>query len=85
MLKRMCLIIYFKNPKVLKDLKKIGNITYFHKKRRYAVMYVNQEETEKMIERIKQLKYVRNIEESALDQSQYEIEFNVKQKTLTDD
>ncbi len=81
----MCLIIYFKNPKVLKDLKKIGNITYFHKKRRYAVMYVNQEETEKMIERIKQLKYVRNIEESALDQSQYEIEFNVKQKTLTDD
>ncbi len=78
MLKRICLIIYFKNPKVLRDLKKIGNITYFHKKRRYAVMYVNQDETEKMIERIKQLKYVRNIEESALDQSQYEIDFNVK-------
>ena len=78
MLKRICLIIYFKNPKALKDLKKIGTVTYFHKKRRYAVMYVNQEDSAKTIERMKQLKYVKNVEESALDHNQYEIELNVK-------
>lgn len=78
MLERKCLIIYFKNPKALKDLKRFGNITYYHKKRRYVIIYVNQSEVTKITEQLKQLKSVRYVEESHLDQDAYKIDFDVK-------
>jgi len=78
MLERKCLVVYFKNPKALKELKKYGNLSYYHKKRRYAVLYVNQADSAKIMEQLKQQKFVRYIEESQLDQDVYKIDFDVK-------
>lgn len=64
MIKRTSLIVYFKSPKVLKSLGKIGDIYYYTKKNKYAVIYVNEEEKESVIDRIKEMKLVKYVEES---------------------
>lgn len=78
MLSRQSLIVYFKNPKVLKQLKRVGNVMYFHKKRKYAVIYVNSDQVEVIVEELKKFRHVRKVDVSKLDFSMYDIEFNVK-------
>ncbi len=74
MQERKCLIVYFKNPKVLKRVKQHGNVSYFHKKRKYAVLYVNADEVEKVSSSLNQLRHVRRVELSQLDDSPYQID-----------
>lgn len=75
MLKRKSIIVYFRNPKVLKQVEKFGEIKYFTKKKKYAVIYVNEEELEQKIKELQGLKLVRKVEESLLDTSEYQINF----------
>lgn len=67
MIKRASLIVHFKSPKVLKMLGKIGEIYYYTKKNKYAVIYVNQDEKDLMIEQIRKLKLVKYVEESIFE------------------
>jgi uncharacterized protein YlbG (UPF0298 family) len=67
MIERTSLIVYFKSPKVLRNLGKIGEIYYYTKKNKYAVLYVNKEEKEEVIERLKNLKLVKRVEESLFE------------------
>jgi len=67
MIERANLIVYFKSPKVLKNLGKIGEIYYYTKKKKYAILYVNQEEKDAVIERINKLKLVKRVEESLFE------------------
>ncbi|MFK5883298.1 MAG: DUF2129 domain-containing protein [Candidatus Izemoplasma sp.] len=78
MLKRKSLIVYFRNPKVLKEIGKISDIKYYHKKRRYAILYVNEEEVEEVSKKIKAIKNVRRVEESLNDNEEYQLDFDVK-------
>jgi uncharacterized protein YlbG (UPF0298 family) len=75
MLKRKSLIIYFRNPKALKQLEKFGEIMYFTKKKKYAIMYVNEEELQEKVKEIQALKLVRKVEESLFDTNEYQINF----------
>ena len=75
MLKRKSLIVYFRNPKVLKQVEKFGEIMYFTKKKKYAVIYVNEEELQEKKKELQGLKLVRKVEESLLDTTEYQINF----------
>jgi|AntRauTorcE11898_2_1112593.scaffolds.fasta_scaffold00395_13 uncharacterized protein YlbG (UPF0298 family) len=66
---RKSLIVYFKSPKVLKKLKSLGNLTYYHKKRKYAVLYVNGDKIDTIMNDIKRLHHVKYVELSRLDDS----------------
>lgn len=74
MIQRTSLIVYFRSPKAVKQIEKIANVTYYHKKRRYAVCYVNQDELEATMEKMKKLRLVKRVEESLFDTEAYEIE-----------
>lgn len=78
MLKRSSLIVYFRNPKALKRIEKIAEIMYFTKKKKYAVIYVTEEEKEEKINELREIKLVRKIEESMLDNEEYQLDFNVQ-------
>ncbi len=68
---RKSLIVYFKNPKVLKRIKRYGNISYYHKKRKYAVLYVNADQTDTIASELEALRHVRKVELSLLDDAAY--------------
>lgn len=74
MLKRKSVIVYFRNPKALKHIEKVGTIMYFTKKKKYAVLYMNEDEIEDKIKQLKEIKLVRKIEESMLDTEEYQLE-----------
>jgi uncharacterized protein YlbG (UPF0298 family) len=75
MLKRKSLIIYFRNPKVLKQIEKFGDIMYYTKKKKYAIIYVNEEELDSKVKEIQNLKLVKKVEESLFDTGEYQINF----------
>ena len=78
MLTRVSLIVYFRNPKALKKIEEISEIKYFTKKKKYAVIYVNQEEKDDKISKLREIKLVKKIEESMLENDGYQIDFNVQ-------
>ena len=69
MIKRTSLIVHFKSPKVLKNLGRIGEIYYYTKKNKYAVIYVNENDKESVIEQLDNLKLVKYVEESLYENS----------------
>ncbi|GEM_PF-1042674 len=74
MQERSSLIVYFKSPKVMKRIKKVGNITYFNKKRKYAVVYINKEDQESIVKELQSLRHIRRVDDSRLDYSPYSME-----------
>ncbi len=78
MLSRQSIVVYFKNPKILKQLKRVGNVMYFHKKRKYAIIYVNSDQVDTVLEELRKFRQVRKVDVSKLDFSMYDIDFNVK-------
>ncbi len=63
---RTQIIVYFKTPKVLKRVKKVGNITYYHKKRRYAVVYIDTQDAESTIASLNELRHVKSVDYSRI-------------------
>jgi uncharacterized protein YlbG (UPF0298 family) len=76
--KRVSLIIYFKAPKALKFISKVSEIVYFNKKRKYAIIYCSKGEQEAVTEKLKEIKLIRKVEESMLDNEEYQIDFDVQ-------
>lgn len=74
MQERVSLIVYYKSPKALKQIQQHGNVTYYHKKRHYAVLYVDVDAVGKTIKTLKTLRHIRYVEQSQLDQSAYNLE-----------
>ncbi len=74
---RKSLIVYFKSPRVLKRLKKLGNVSYYHKKRKYAVLYIDEAQLDKIQNKLNGLKHVRYVEISRLDDSPYKLDDDV--------
>ncbi len=74
MFERVGLIVYYKNPKTIKQIKRFGNVTYYHKKRRYAIVYVNVKDQEEAIANLKKIHHVRKVEVSLLDRDAYNLQ-----------
>lgn len=78
MTNRKSLIVYFKNPKAIKQIARVRDIKYFTKKRKYAIIYVNDGEQEQTIKELKTIKLVRRIEESLYENDEYQLDFDVQ-------
>lgn len=67
MIKRQSLIIWLYSAKNIKQLRKHGYIHYYSKRMKYAVMYVDKNEADELMEVIKTYHFVRDIEISHRD------------------
>ena len=78
MIKRKSIIVHFRTPKAIKQIEKISQVTYYNKKRRYAVCYVNEAELQKVMGELKAIKLVKKVEESLFETEEYQLDFDVK-------
>lgn len=62
--RRRLIAIYYYNPRLLKNLKRFGEVFYTSKKLKYALMYVDEEKIDEIIPQIKKLHFVRDVEKS---------------------
>ena len=75
---RKSLIVYFRTPKAIKQIADFGELMYYTKKGKYAVLYLDDNKVEETKEKLNQLKLVRKVEDSLIDNEQYQLEFDVK-------
>ncbi len=75
---RKSLIVYFRTPKAIKQIADFGELMYYTKKGKYAVLYLDEDKVEDAKEKMNQLKLVRKVENSLLDSQEYQLEFDVK-------
>ena len=78
MVKRKSLIVYFRSPKVVKQIEKFVRIQNYNKKRRKAICYINEAEMEQTLDKLNKMKLVKKVEESLFDTDEYQLDFNVK-------
>jgi uncharacterized protein YlbG (UPF0298 family) len=78
MVDRKSLVVYFRNPKAIKQLADFGEIKYYTKKGKYAILYLNKEDQGKVTEQLLNMKLVRKVEESLFENEEYKLEFDVK-------
>ena len=78
MVKRKSLIVHFRSPKAVKEIEKVAAVSYYHKKRRYAICYIDEQSLEETIKKLKKIKLVKRVEESLFDNQEYQIDFDVK-------
>jgi len=78
MVVRKSLVVYFNNPKVIKQIAEFGEIKYYTKKRKYAILYLNKEEQAQVKDKLYKIKGVKKVEESLFENTEYQLEFDVK-------
>lgn len=78
MVDRKSLVVYFRNPKAIKQIAEFGEVKYYTKKRKYAILYLNKKDLSKVTENLMKLKLVRKVEESLFENDEYRLEFDVK-------
>lgn len=61
----------------MKTIKTYGHLTYFHKKRHYAVLYIDGSEKARIIKELKAIRGIKYVDESYLDQSAYAFDLDV--------
>ena len=64
MINRGSVIVFFANNKALNSIKNIANVTYVSKKRRYATIFVNEDNLQKVKKNLKSLKGVKTVLDS---------------------
>lgn len=64
---RTSLVVYVASLRQVRQLKRFGHLEYVSKRMRYAVLYVNQDESQEIISKLKQLRFVKRIIESPHD------------------
>lgn len=62
--KRQGLIVWFQHMKNLKHIKRYGNLIHASKKRKYAVLYVNQEDIETIEKKLLRHSFVSKVDRS---------------------
>lgn len=60
--KRRGIIVWVYSLRQLKNLKRFGLVHYISRKMKYILLYVNEEEVESTVEKIKKLHFVRQVE-----------------------
>lgn len=62
--KRQGIIVWLRHLKHLRKIRRYGHIIYASKKLKYAVLYVNQEEIDDLMEKLSMLPFVTKVEPS---------------------
>lgn len=76
--RRISLIVWLKKEKDFLKLKYYGDIVYFSKAKKYAILYVNQENTEKIISILNHKGFVKKVEESRLSSLNFTPDYQEK-------
>ena len=63
---RRGLIVYLYYNRDAKKLKQYGDLVYHSKKRRYIQLYVNQDQSQEIIEKLSKERFVKEVKESLL-------------------
>lgn len=63
-IQRQGIIVWFQHRKNIKQIRRFGNLIYVSKKMRYAVLYVDQEEIDTVIEKMNNLSFISKVEVS---------------------
>jgi len=61
-IKRQGIIVWFQHRKNIKHIKRHGNLLYVSKKMRYAVLYVNRDEVEVVVNTLLKLPFITKID-----------------------
>ena len=64
MKERQGLIVWFQHMKNMKHIKRYGNLIYASRKLKYAVLYVNQEDIEKIEKKLLKHSFVSKVDRS---------------------
>ena len=64
LVERISIIVYLKNMKHERQLRKFGNIYYSHKKEQYVMLYTNEDKIDDTIQHLMKLKYVKVVKVS---------------------
>ena len=67
LIKRQGVIVWLYTLKNLNQLKRLGYVHYVSNRMKYAIMYVNNDLTETVVEKLQQLHFVRSVELSYRD------------------
>lgn len=67
MIKRQALIVWLYSTKQIKELRKHGYIHYYSRKMKYAIIYVDKKDAEKVQETINNYFFVRQVDVSYRD------------------
>ncbi|WP_239723762.1 MULTISPECIES: DUF2129 domain-containing protein [unclassified Mammaliicoccus] len=64
LVERISIIVYLKNMKHERQLRKFGNIYYSHKKEQYVMLYTNEDKIDDTVQHLMKLKYVKDVKVS---------------------
>ncbi|UOQ93062.1 DUF2129 domain-containing protein [Halobacillus shinanisalinarum] len=59
--KRQGIIVYFQHMKNIRQIKKHGHLIHASKKQKYALLYVDQEDTEFKMEKLERMPFVSRV------------------------
>lgn len=61
---RQGLVIWFKHRKNIRQIKKYGHLIYVSRKLNFAIIYVNRDEIDHIIEKLANLSFIKKMERS---------------------
>lgn len=67
-IKRQGLIVWLYTLKQVQNLKRLGYIHYTSERMKYVIMYVDESVSDRVIQQLKSLHYVRDVEKSPMDE-----------------
>ena len=64
LVERISIVVYLKNMKHERQLRKFGNIYFAHRKEQYVMLYTNEDKIEDTVQHLMKLKYVKDVKVS---------------------
>ncbi|MCD8798576.1 YlbG family protein [Mammaliicoccus sciuri] len=64
LVERISIVVYLKNMKHERQLRKFGNIYFAHRKEQYVMLYTNEDKIDDTIQHLMKLKYVKDVKVS---------------------
>jgi len=72
LVERISIVVYLKNMKHERQLRKFGNIYFAHRKEQYVMLYTNEDKIDDTVQHLMKLKYVkRDYSNSNTDKKEY--------------
>ncbi|MCJ1777814.1 YlbG family protein [Mammaliicoccus sciuri] len=64
LVERISIVVYLKNMKHERQLRKFGNIYFAHRKEQYVMLYTNEDKIDDTVQHLMKLKYVKDVKVS---------------------
>ncbi|WP_372426530.1 DUF2129 domain-containing protein [Mammaliicoccus sciuri] len=61
LVERISIVVYLKNMKHERQLRKFGNIYFAHRKEQYVMLYTNEDKIDETVQHLMKLKYVKDV------------------------